>query len=160
MPQAIATLVLSVVFGSCANLAQRKLALARRIAVEPSLIYWAHPTILRQRIAGGTIDTTFIKLHRGRHVARRYGCNGRVASFTQCRDSSWFLRLCSLNYSQRSRVTMRCRKFAPCALLLFLFASCQWDPHASLLGAGVDFDVDGACLDGATPGSISGGVKA
>ncbi|MHA3771775.1 hypothetical protein ACXR0O_09595 [Verrucomicrobiota bacterium sgz303538] len=63
VPASVAAIVLAVVFGTCAYVMERKLALARQISVEPSLVYWAHPTILRQHVAGRTIDINFITLH-------------------------------------------------------------------------------------------------
>ena len=72
IPVGIASVVLAVVFGVCAHLLQRKLNLARRISVEPAMVYWAHPTILRQQVIGGAIDTTFITLHS------RYGSSFEV----------------------------------------------------------------------------------
>lgn len=63
IPWAITGALCALVFGTAFGLARRKLDLARRISLDPGLVYWAHPTVLRQIVGGATIDSTFITLH-------------------------------------------------------------------------------------------------
>jgi hypothetical protein len=60
---AVAAFVSGFLFGFAATMMQRKLSIARQVSENPSLVYWAHPTILRQQISARTMDTTFITLH-------------------------------------------------------------------------------------------------
>ena len=62
-PWAIASALGGALFGFVFYRSRQKLDLARRISNEPQLVYWAHPTLLRQTQGGQTIDSTFITLH-------------------------------------------------------------------------------------------------
>ncbi len=62
-PWAIASVLGCALFGYVFYRSRQKLDLAQRIATEPQLVYWAHPTILRQKAAGQVIDTNFMTLH-------------------------------------------------------------------------------------------------
>ena len=62
-PWAIASGLGCALFGFVFFRSRQKLDLVRRIATEPHLVYWAHPTVLRQEVAGRVIDTNFITLH-------------------------------------------------------------------------------------------------
>ncbi len=41
----------------------QKVALANRLAMNPQLVFWIHPTLLRQQVSGKTFETPFITLH-------------------------------------------------------------------------------------------------
>ncbi len=63
IPWAAASILLGFLSAFGFYTANQKLDLARRISADPTLVYWAHPTVLRQRVGGATIDSTFITLH-------------------------------------------------------------------------------------------------
>jgi hypothetical protein len=55
-PWTVASGLASGVFGFIFFASQRKLAMAQRITSEPRLVFWVHPTILRQPAGGYTIS--------------------------------------------------------------------------------------------------------
>lgn len=50
-------------FGFVFYRSRQKLDLAYRIAAEPHLVYWAHPTVLRQEVGGQVFDTNCFTVH-------------------------------------------------------------------------------------------------
>ncbi len=76
-PWAVASGLIGVVAGFIYYRARQKLDLLRAIVEEPSLVYWAHPTTLRQKVVGQAMETNFITLHSRRgssfEVALPYG---------------------------------------------------------------------------------------
>jgi hypothetical protein len=41
----------------------QKVDLASRLATNPQLVFWIHPTLLKQQVSGKTFETPFITLH-------------------------------------------------------------------------------------------------
>lgn len=47
----------------CCIMLGKKVSLGTRLATEPRLVYWIHPTLLRQQLSGKTFEIPFITLH-------------------------------------------------------------------------------------------------
>jgi hypothetical protein len=62
-PWAITGFVMAILFGTASMLAGKKVELAARIAAEPGVVFWIHPTELRQTTLFGAKTTNFITLH-------------------------------------------------------------------------------------------------
>ena len=63
IPWAVASGIIASFGFYCFTRLGQKIALASRLAADPRLVFWIHPTLLKQQVSGQTFETPFITLH-------------------------------------------------------------------------------------------------